>query len=145
MNRPRPSYLRSVLLVLVLAVGPIQAQTMFACAMMDTVMHADCCCGDRAVHRGCVDSSCDAALESGRDPCCEQSVELGIDDDARQDSPVVNPAVVRSDVDPPQAIVASFDALVPAQSVQTPCVFQPYSDTGQSSSDIYLVTQRLRI
>lgn len=134
-----------MLLLLVLVVGPLQAQTVFACAMMDTVMHGECCCEDHEVNEDCLDSDGDATLEFSPGPCCERSVEVSIDEDARQDSPVVKPVEVRSDVDPPQAIITSSDALIPPQSVVAPGVFQPLPIAGQSGSRTYLITQRLRI
>ncbi len=134
-----------MLILLVLVIGPLQAQTAFACKMMDTVMLGECCCEAHVALKDCVDSDCDAAVDSSWDPCCERSVDVSIDDDARQDTPIVKPVEVPSDVDPPQAIAASFDVLILSQSFVARSVLQPHPIAGQSGSDTYLITQRLRI
>ncbi len=139
-----PSYLRPLLL-LVLIIGPLQAQTVFACAMMDTVMHNACCCDDHKVDEDCVDSGCDAMLESSEGPCCERSVEVSVDEDTRQSTPIVKSVEVRSDVDPPPAIVVSLDVIATPQLIAVRGVFKPLPIPGQSGSDTYLITQRLRI
>jgi hypothetical protein len=113
--------------------------------MMDTVMHDECCCDNHEVHKDCVDASCDAAPGSSQDPCCERSLEVSLDEDARQDSPITKPVEVRSDVDPPLAIVASTDGLARPQSVASYVVFAPFDFTAHAGSDTYLITQRLRI
>ena len=90
MNHRTPSFARVLLLLVAVAVGPLQAQTVFACAMMGTVMQDECCCDDHEATQGCTDSSCGAVLESSESPCCEQSVEIGIDDTSSQENPIVN-------------------------------------------------------
>ena len=142
MNRRSKPSLTPLLLVLMLVVWPLQAQTVFACAMMDTVMHVACCCDD---HHDCADSDCDDALESNRGPCCKQSVELSFDQDVQQNTPVIKPVELRSDVDPSQAMVATLDLTLPPQSVAAFVVFPRIDFPGQSGSDTYLITQRLRI
>jgi hypothetical protein len=132
------------LLLLVLAVGPLQAQTVFACAMMDTVMHDECCCDDHKTDDDCAVSKCDS-LESSEVPCCERSVEVSVDQEAGQHAPLVKPPDIRSDVDPPPGLVTSFDALFPPQPFLAPRDFHFPTVAAQSGSDTYLVTQRLRI
>ena len=136
---------RSLLIVSVLVIGPLQAHVVFACEMMDMVVLDECCCEEPAAHKDCVDSSSDATHQSSQDLCCERSVGLSLDEDARQDTPIVTPVEVRSDVDPPQVTVASFDVIDPSQRVAAHGVFQRLPIAGQSGSDTYLITQRLRI
>jgi len=145
MNRRHPSFRRSVLILLVLGIGPLQANTLFACAMTDMVMVDECCCEVRAAHKDCVGSGGDTAVESRQDPCCERSVEVSADLSEREDSPIAKPVQVRSDVDPPQAIIASIDVPTPQQSVVTIVALQPLPMAGRPGSDIYLITRRLRI
>jgi len=132
------------LLILIVAIGPLQAQTVFACSMMDMVME-ECCCDDHQTGKERFDSDWDAAVVSNDAPCCEQSVELQIDEDARQDTRVVNPSEIRSDVDPPQAIVTAFDANAAPHGRSVIIVSQPQPIALHSGSDTYLITQRLRI
>ncbi len=134
-----------MLVLLVLVIGPLQAQTAFACEMMDRVMLGECCCEAHVALKDGVDSDCGAAVDSSGDPCCDRSVEVTIDDDARQDTPIVKPVEVPSDVDPPQAIAASFELLILSQSFVALGVFQSQPIAGQSGSDTYLITRRLRI
>ncbi len=134
-----------MLVLLVLVIGPLQAQTAFACEMMDRVMLGECCCEAHVAPKDCVDSDCGAAVDSGGDPCCDRSVEITIDDDARQDTPLVKPVEVPSDVDPPQAIAAACELLILSQSLVALGEFQSRPIAGQSGSDTYLITRRLRI
>ncbi|HNP63579.1 MAG TPA: hypothetical protein PKH39_06545 [Woeseiaceae bacterium] len=135
MNDRLRTFLRSVL-ILIVAVGPLQAQAVFACTMMDTVME-ECCCDEHQVG--------DAATESNQEPCCEQSVEVQVDEDARQDTQLLKPFEIRSDVDPPPAIVNSFNAIAALQEHSAPVVYRQRPTANFSGTDTYLITQRLRI
>mgnify|MGYP003635815847 CR=1 FL=1 len=143
MNHRFQTFLR-FLLILIVSIGPLQAQTVFACLMMDKVMD-ECCCDGHQTGKECLDSDCEVAVGAREDPCCEQSAELQIDEDARQDTRVTNLSEVRSDVDPPQAIVTSFDAIVAPQGPAVIIVLQSQPFAHHSGSDTYLITQRLRI
>ena len=131
--------------MLILVIGPVHAQSVFACAMMDMVMYSGCSHDGHKKNENCVDSVLDTAAESGDDPCCEQSVKLSIDEVARQATPIVKPAEVLSDADQPQAIVASFNVIEPRRTLVVLRVIQTLPGPGRSGSDIYLITQRLRI
>lgn len=145
MWRFKQTSIRSLLLALMLVIGPVHAQIVFACAMVDMAMHGECACCDHENDKPCVDSDCDIAVDSGDDPCCEQSVELGFDDDARQNTPGAKPAEMRADADPPQIIIASFDLIEPPRVVAVRGVVQSLPTPGRFGSDTYLITQRLRI
>ena len=144
MNHRNPLFLRALLLFL-LAIGPLQAQSVLACAMMETVVHHDCCCDGHTTGDHCTNSNCESTLGSGDAPCCERAIEVSVDQEAGQDTLIVKPTEVRSDVDPPQPLVSSFDALFPPHPLLIPSVFNRLPDAGQSGSDTYLITQRLRI
>ena len=134
MKRRKPSFARALLL-LVVAVGPLQAQSMFACGMMDTIVHDECCCGEH-------DS---AELASGECPCCELSVEIGVDQEAMQDASVAKPAKIDSDADPPHVPAFSSEVLfAPEPFVASPGRVAT-SAAPPAASDTYLTTQRLRI
>ena len=70
MLRQNKTFTRSMLLALMLVIGSVQAHASYFCSMMDTVIHNDCCCAD---------SEIDEMVLTDREPCCEKSVELGID------------------------------------------------------------------
>lgn len=145
MNRNSPSTVRAVLLLLILVVGPLKAQSVFACAMMDEVMFGECCCVGHKSDEDCADAGCNGAVSSNDDPCCDRSVEVSLDDEARQDAPIINTVEVRSDVDPPTAIVDSFETFeLPHPRVAVRASIS-LPDVGHSGSDTYLITQRLRI
>jgi hypothetical protein len=140
-HRTQPFILR-VLLSLMLALGPLQAQTVFACAMMETLIHGDCCCED---HENCVASNCGAALESTQAPCCEQSVELDLNHDEQKTAAFVKRVETRSGIDPPVAIAGALDFPIPPQSVAARIVYRRIDFACRTGSDTYLRTQRLRI
>lgn len=143
MKRRLRTFLRSVL-ILIVASGPLQAQAVFACSMMDMVME-ECCCDAIPSGNENIDPEFDAAPGSNEEPCCEQSVEIRVDEDARQDTRIAKPLEVRSDVDPPQAIVDSFDVIAAPQARPALFVYQPHPFIHSSGTDTYLITQRLRI
>jgi len=122
------------LLVLLLVFGPLQAQMLFACEMMGVTLEA-CCCDDLT---GATDRSADHAQ---REPCCETVVEVRADPDAAE---AIQPVEVRSDVDPPTAIVAPSFNVSPSVVVHQP--FRgDVDDHCASGQQTYLTTQRLRI
>lgn len=145
MLKRKRTFIRPLLLVLMLVIGPVHAQTVLACAAMDKVMHDDCFCDDYNKDKNCADAGIGAAVDSGGDPCCELSVEFNIDEDARHDKPIAKPAEVRSDVDPPQSIIAAFDPVELPRPVAVLGAVQSFQTSGGFGSDTYLITQRLRI
>ncbi len=72
-------------------------------------------------------------------------MEVSLNNEARQDAPIIKPAEVKSDVDPPMAIVFSSDNFEPAYSRSATYRFACPPDVGQSGTHTYLITQRLRI
>ncbi len=145
MQQRKRTFIRPLLLVLMLVIGSVHAEAVLTCAVMDMVMHDDCSCDDYKRDQDCVDSGFDATVDSGRDRCCEISVEFNIVEDARQDKQIVRPARVRFDVDQPQSIVASFDVIEPRRALAIPRVIQSVPTPSRFGSDTYLITQRLRI
>ncbi len=134
-----------MLLLLILVVGPLQAQSVFACSMMDVVMQGDCCCADHKPYQGRADSDCEWVVDTQTSPCCEHSVVVSVDEEARQDTPIMTAAEVRTGVDPPPAIHSPIIEIgQPQQTSASRVDYFPY-DVGHSGSDTYLVTQRLRI
>ena len=95
MLRRNKTFTRSMLLALMLVLGSVQTHASYFCSMMDTVIHDDCCCADADID--------DMAFMDG-EPCCEKSVELGIDTVSDQDQSSVKPIKFESDVDPPATI-----------------------------------------
>jgi hypothetical protein len=139
MFRRNRSFLRPLLLLIFLVVGPLQAQTVFACVTMDMVMNVVDSC---KTNQDCVNMDLDDVLELNQNPCFEQSVVLSVDQDLQQNMPIVN-SVVESDIDPPQVIATTLDGVLPRQFV---LAVHPRSNfPGQSGSNTYLITQRLRI
>jgi len=133
--------MRPLLLLLILVVGPLQAQTVFACVTMDMVMNV----GDNCkTNQDCVNLDFDNVLDLNQNPCFEQSVVLSIDQDLQQNIPIIN-SVIESDIDPPQAMGTALDFVFQQQAVLEIVVFPRVNLPGQSSSNTYLITQRLRI
>jgi len=85
----------------------------------------------------------DDVLELGKDSCFEQSTVLSTNQDLRQNIPAIN-SVVESDIDPPQAIATALD-FAPRQQFVAYIVPPRTNLAGQSRSNTYLITQRLRI
>lgn len=144
MKRRTPSFARTLLLLIV-AVGPLQAQTVFACAMMDMVMHDECCCEHHKAARDCETSDCGAAPESSETPCCEHSVDITADPDARYDGSISKPVELRSDVDPPDFLISSFEPGFTPQAIPDTRGFDSAAAVDHGASDTWLITQRLRI
>ncbi len=143
MNRRLRTIQRS-LLILIMAFGPLQAQNVFACSMMDTVVE-ECCCDSHQTVNERFDSDWDAAVGSNELPCCGKSVEIQVDEDAQQDRRVTSPSEIRADSDPVQALVTSFDVSDATQERAAIFVIQLQPIIHYSGSNTYLITQRLRI
>lgn len=143
MKRHLRTFLRSVL-ILIVAVGPLRAQAVFTCSMMDMVME-ECCCNDHGTGKEGVDSERETAAGYSEVPCCDRSVGLQVDEDAQQDTRIVKPLEIRTDVDPPQAVFASYERLSLPQENSLPIDFGLNPTARRSGIDTYLITQRLRI
>jgi hypothetical protein len=143
MYRPKKSVLSYLLLAILLLAGTLQTQTVYACAMMNTVMHGDCCCDD---HGDCAASDFSDTIYAEDVPCCERTVELTNNSDTQQAVPLGKQRIkIRSDVDPPTAITATDDFLAVPGNFTFPVIFPATKSSVLSGSDIYLITQRLRI
>lgn len=140
------SFLLALLFLFMMTMGSLQAKTVFTCAMMDTGTLYECCCDGSKVDKACLDHSCNVMFGPNKGICCERSIEVSIiADETRQNASFVKPIEIRSDVDPPQAIIAnSLDILISLYPIVTSIVYsQPIASL--SGSNIYLITQRLRI
>ena len=134
-----PSLARVLFVLSVLIVGPLQAHTVFHCAMMDEVMLECCCIASASNEDG------EEALDSKDDLCCERLLAIAYDVEASQDTLIAKPAEVRSDVDPPSSIavnISEYDLLSWRAEQRGNYRSTKFS---QSASKTYLVTQRLRI
>ena len=139
MNLNHKSIIRA--LVFLLLVGPLQAQQVFACGMMDATFLDDCCCED---HNNCADADCTDAITTEKVPCCEESIDLSLNYQANETSDVIKSVEIRSDVDPPPAIASVIVQLVePIRFTVTSDLFT--SPPYRPGSNTYLITQRLRI
>ena len=140
----KPSFLRSLLLLCLLVIGPLQAQVAYACAMMDTVVH-DCCCDDSASETDHLRVDLGIPAEGERMPCCEVSVQVTVDQETRPQTPAFKPPDARPDLDPAPALVVTFDH--PFLLSQRPTSYA--HDIGlrlpEGGSDTWLLTRRLRI
>jgi hypothetical protein len=147
------SLLKQFLLILMLFVGPLHAQIIFACAKIEktagSVMHIT---SDMAKHntnlcndyKECVNLDCENTLNSNEGPCCDGAAALSISPDLQQNIPAIKFVGVESDVDPPQVIFTTLGFFFPSQTIAMSIVPQRIS-SDQSSSNTYLITKRLRI
>lgn len=136
MNRRTSTSLRALLLLL-LAAGPLQAQTIFACAMMDTVVHDGCCCDE---HGGD-----ELVPDSDHRPCCERSFRVTLDEDTRHGAVTGKAVDVRPDADPPQVPLESLDALFSPPPAPGHGSQHRSPAAGGAGSGTWLITGRLRI
>ena len=125
-----------MLLALMLVIGSVQAHASYFCSMMDTVIHDGCCCADFEY---------DDTQITDSEPCCEKTVELGVDTNSDQAQSTSKPIKFESDVDPPTAAFCAFDYSLQLQdAMEISCVDQAKSFQSAGSAT-YLITQRLRI
>ena len=136
MLRPNNQFIRSGLLALTLMVGSVQAQVSYSCGMMDMVIHDDCCCADFEY---------DDTQITDSEPCCEKTVELGVDTNSDQAQSTTKPIKFDSDVDPPDAAFYAFDYSLQLQDALAISGFEQTKTFQTTGSDTYLITQRLRI
>ena len=141
MLQRKRSFIRPLLLALLLVIGPVHAQAVMACAAMDMDMYSGHGCDDHKKDSDCLDSGHDI----GDDPCCEHSVEFSIDEDTKQKTPIAKSAEIHPGVDLFQAIIASFYVIEPTRAAALLGPNQSFPTASRSGSDTYLITQRLRI
>ncbi len=97
-------------------VGSVQAQVSYSCGMMDMVIHDDCCCADFEY---------DDTQITNSEPCCEKTVELGVDTNSDQAQRTTKPIKFDSDVDSPTAAFCAFYYLLQLQdAAEISCVDQ---------------------
>lgn len=128
-------------LIIMLLVGPLQAQQIFQCDIMDATFYDDCCCHD---HNNCADSDCDDTVVIREAPCCDISVELSLNDQTVDISNAIKSLEYRTGVDPPTQIILQQNN---ALQLNDTLSFQAYPKglIHHYGSNIYLITQRLRI
>ena len=125
-------------LLFLLLAGPLQAQQVFVCGMMDAIF-VDCCCEDN----NCSTDSDSSDAVTPENQCCEESIQLSINIDANSEIDVLKPAEIRSDVDPPVEIVfAAAQWVEPIRFTETSNF---YTNPPYRAGTTYLITQRLRI
>lgn len=143
MYKRTQSFWGLVLLAFTLVAGSLQAQTLYACEMMDMVMHDQCCCDD---HQDCADANCDDSVSVGHNPCCERTVEVTNNAEAQQVVlPAGQKAENKSDVDPPSLAIMAAEILFSPHIGSPSFVFHIPKHASISGSTTYLITQRLRI
>ena len=130
------TFTRSMLLALMLVVGSVQADASYFCTMMDTIIHDGCCCADSGI---------DDMAFTDSEPCCEKSVDLGIDTSSDQVQSSIKPIKFESDVDPPVTITSAIE-LAPEllDSAKKSAVIRD-GIFNAAGSTTYLITQRLRL
>ena len=139
MDIPSRSFIQA--LVFLILVGPLQAQQVFACGMMDATFYDDCCCEDL---NNCANADCSDAITTVNNQCCEESIELTFYNEANEELIVIKSYEIRSNVDPPPAITSVFEQLVePIRFIETRNLYS--SPPCYLGSNTYLITQRLRI
>ena len=128
------------ILLLLLLIGPLEAQQLFDCEIMGTTFLNDCCCEDR----NCADSDCSDATATESNTCCEVSIELKTNHEAYDELTVIKSVEVCSNIDPPPVIVYAVKQL--AKPVCIIATRDEYSSPPcKLGTNTYLTTQRLRI
>jgi len=139
------------LLLLMLAAGPVQGQTVLLCDMMEVPRQETCCCdemaeGARAAEPGkkkCYRPPCPAAPRADADGCCASAVEVSYEPDA---GPVVTkPPFDRTDTTPSIPILTVYDLPVPPGPTDRAPDSRPAAAVIPDGSNLYLRTERLRI
>lgn len=146
MNYRTPSFLLALLFLFMMTIGSLQAKTVFTCAMMGTDIFHECCCDGNSADKDCADHGCNVMLGPNKGACCDKSIEISINaDETKQSASFVKPTEIRSDVDPPQAIITNFFNILVSPHSAVALVVHSQPIASLSGSNTYLITQRLRI
>jgi hypothetical protein len=138
--------MHTLIVLLLLAVGPLKAHAVYACEMMGVTMHDVCCCDE---HEDPVNLDREVNPEQiapDATPCCEQSAALSVDEETRQGSPIVKPPDLPSDLDPPDVayIVVNAADIEPQYKARS-AAYSAYAAPSRPGSSTWLSTRRLRI
>tara|TARA_R110002096_G_scaffold348189_1_gene541438 strand:- start:14973 stop:15398 length:426 start_codon:yes stop_codon:yes gene_type:complete len=130
-----------VLVAVGIAAGPVSAQALFTCSMMDTAPSATCCCDDQL---RCDDWDGDTP-GANRGGCCDISIEIQADFGRDQSAAIGQPVEIRSNVDPPPVGLVDF---LDGSSFYYCDILPGWAENPRptlAGNRTYLVTQRLRI
>jgi len=135
---------KTAVLAFLLAVGPLQAQIVYACTIMGTVLQDRCCCDDA---EDCTARDCDDSYPSNQDDsCCVQTVILTNDGKVLQPVlPAEQKSEIKSDVDPPASTALYTELTIPLRVLAAGLIFSPSPDPMRAGTQTYLKTQRLRL
>lgn len=146
MSRPRAPRLW-LLLGLLLTLGQLQAQVVYACAMLDAVVVGQCCCDEPGdMSRGCtMNSGCQDQAPPGSAAsidCCQVFYQEA--PSAKATAPGSNSQVLLLDAPQPPPIPVSFDIAQCIQASHAPR-FTGVLPPRVTGTKTYLLTNRFRI
>lgn len=145
----RHSPLLRCLLLLMLVAGPLQAQTILLCEMMELPRQETCCCHDIETAReaeadtDCNRPSCHASPRAEGGECCEQAVEVSYEPDAGP--PIAKPSTDHTDLSLPMPLLIVYELQPPPLALARAFVPRPTSVAAPPGTHLYLRTERLRI
>jgi len=137
-------------LLLMLAAGPLQAQTVLLCDMMDVARQETCCCDEKAgtpreadPDQECDRPPCHVTPLADAGGCCHSAVEMSYEPD---DGPVAaKPLSDRLDPTPAVPMLIAYDLLAPPGPRKLVPDSRPTTAVIPDGSNLYLRTERLRI
>ena len=136
----RHSVYRTLLVVITLLGLLLQAESAFACQMMEDAGPAkECCCGDKATT-----PNPEPDHQPDQSPCCDFSLELSFKNSHDGSS---SPLLISTQPDhsPPLQAIPSYTLAWSGQDTSRMPAWRRDFDPGHSGTHTYLNTLRLRI
>lgn len=120
----------------------IQAQTLFACDLMDAPAKTECCCGEHMKDGCAMGGGCDFAHSGG---CCDVTVDVRSQELAATATTAAKRIVGLDAPQPPTAVLiaAEFSTVLPGTTDRPTLYVLPLS--WSSGTRTYLLTNRFRI
>lgn len=137
------------LLLLMLAAGPLQAQTVLLCDMMEVPRQETCCCVDVETareaesDRECDRPPCGAAPRAEAAACCDSAVEMTYEPEAGHG--IAKPADQYAGSDLPTPTCVTYELPEPPEPRSWPSTPSPLPVADADGSSLFLRTERLRI
>jgi len=133
-----------VALMFLISALSVQAQTLFACQLMDDAPKTTCCCGEH-MKDGCpMGGGCDSAPGSMATDCCDVTVDVELQDVAVAETAAKLITQLNAPQPPPAVpITTEFKLALPAHPVHPSPHDSPLP--WSSGTHTYLATNRFRI
>ena len=136
---------RFVAILFLLSSLSVQAQTLFACNLMDEAPKAECCCEDQ-MKSGCdMGGSCDFSNGLAVGNCCDVTVDIDTQDGVVVSSTEARLVTQLDAPQPPPTLAPEVNIVIALTELTSLPRFQYSTTSWSAGTHTYFLTNRFRI